>query len=194
MDAALEQEIPSADDAAADVVSAVQRQHIIRFHQCLQAVGHVLLTDGDSAVRQRPRHIGKLVGIVGRIAVAVVADGINDEFFCNAFIIVEAVECCGIVLRAVMLQLGQTKTYCASHRIHEEVLDAAVQEYTETVREQCAAELKKLAHLQKMWALRKPILDAHILSLQEKVQELEQEIDEIVMEKLKGGVSNPRPC
>ena len=41
------------------------------------------------------------------------------------------------------------KTYCASHRIHEEVLDAAVQEYTETVREQCAAELKKLAHLQK---------------------------------------------
>ena len=77
------------------------------------------------------------------------------------------------------------KTYCASHRIHEEVLDAAVQEYTETVREQCAAELKKLAHLQKMWALRKPILDAHILSLQGKVLELEEEIDEIVMEKLR---------
>ena len=36
----------------------------------------------------------------------------------------------------------------------------------------------------KMWALRKPILDAHILSLQEKVQVLEQEIDEIVMEKI----------
>ena len=109
MDAALEQEIPSADDAAADVVSAVQRQHIIRFHQRLQAVGHMLLTDSDRAVRQRPRHIGKLVGIVGRIAVAVVADGIDDELFRNAFIIVEAVECCGIVLWAVMLQLGQTK-------------------------------------------------------------------------------------
>lgn len=77
------------------------------------------------------------------------------------------------------------KTYCASHRIHEEVLDAAVQEYTETVREQCAVELKKLAQLQKMWALRKPILDAHILSLQGKVLELEKEIDEIVMEKIK---------
>ena len=76
------------------------------------------------------------------------------------------------------------KTYCASHRIHEEVLDAAVQEYTETVREQCAVELKKLAQLQKMWALRKPILDAHILSLQEKIQKLELEIDEIVMQKL----------
>ena len=80
------------------------------------------------------------------------------------------------------------KTYCSSHRIHEEVLDAAVQEYTETVREQCAVELKKLAQLQKMWALRKPILDAHILSLQKKVQDLEQEIDGIVMEKI--GVAN----
>ena len=64
------------------------------------------------------------------------------------------------------------------------VLDAEVQEYTETVREQCAVELKKLAQLQKMWALRKPILDAHILSLQEKVLELEQEIDEIVIERI----------
>jgi site-specific DNA recombinase len=36
--------------------------------------------------------------------------------------------------------------------------------------------------------LRKPILDAHILSLQKKVQDLEQEIDGIVMEKI--GVAN----
>ena len=76
------------------------------------------------------------------------------------------------------------KTYCASHRIHEEVLDAAVQEYAETVRKQCAEELKKLVQMQKMWALRKPILDAHILSLQENMQKLEQEIDEIVMEHI----------
>ena len=62
-----------------------------------------------------------------------------------------------------------------------------------TARESRAEELKKLVQMQKVWALRKPILDAHILSLQEKVRELEQEIDEIVMEKLKGGVSDPRP-
>ena len=80
------------------------------------------------------------------------------------------------------------KGYCTSHRIHEEVLDAAVQEYAETMREQCAEELKQLANMQKMWALRKPILDAHILSLHKNIQELEQEIDEIVMEKI--GVSN----
>lgn len=76
------------------------------------------------------------------------------------------------------------KSYCSSHRIHEEVLDAAVQEYGKTVRKQCAEEVKKLAQLQKMWALRKPILDAHILSLQGRVLELEEEIDEIVMERI----------
>ena len=36
-----------------------------------------------------------------------------------------------------------------------------------------------------MWALRKPILDAPILSLQKKVQRLESEIDDILMEKLR---------
>ena len=59
-----------------------------------------------------------------------------------------------------------------------------MQEYAETVREQCAEEVEKLAQLQKMWALRKPVLDAHILSLQENIQKLELEIDEIVMQKL----------
>ena len=76
------------------------------------------------------------------------------------------------------------KAYCTSHRIHEEMLDEQVQACAETVREQCAEEVEKLAHLQKMWALRKPILDAHILSLQEKIQGLEQEIDEIVIERI----------
>ena len=37
---------------------------------------------------------------------------------------------------------------------------------------------------EKMWALRKPILDAHIFALQEKIQKLELEIDRIVIEKI----------
>ena len=76
------------------------------------------------------------------------------------------------------------KGYCTSHRIHEEVLDKAIWDYTEKLREQYAAELKKVLQLQKQWALRKPVLDAHILSLQEKVMKLEQEIDAIVMERI----------
>ena len=46
-------------------------------------------------------------------------------------------------------------------------------------------ELEKILNLQKMWALRRPILDAHILSLQKKVQRLESEIDDILMEELR---------
>lgn len=76
------------------------------------------------------------------------------------------------------------KAYCSSHRIREEVLDAMVWELVFAARESRAEELKKLAQMQKVWALRKPILDAHILSLQKRIQELEQEIDGIVMERI----------
>ena len=78
------------------------------------------------------------------------------------------------------------KDYCSSHRIHEEALDKIVWDHTEKLREQYAAELKKVTQLQKQWALRKPVLDAHCLTLQKEIQRLEQEIDELVMEKLNG--------
>ena len=77
------------------------------------------------------------------------------------------------------------KAYCASHRIHEEVLDQAVWNYAEELRKRYAAELKKVTQLQKQWALRRPSLDAHCLALQKEILKLEQEIDELVMEKLK---------
>ena len=41
------------------------------------------------------------------------------------------------------------KGYCSSHRIHEEVLDKAIWDYTEKLREQYAAELKNVTQLQK---------------------------------------------
>lgn len=57
-------------------------------------------------------------------------------------------------------------------------------ELVSTARESRTEELKKLAQMQKMWALRKPVLDAHILSLREKVQRLEEEVDAVVIEKI----------
>ena len=78
------------------------------------------------------------------------------------------------------------KSYCSSHRIHEENLDTMVWEYLTAVRDSRIKEREKLVKLQKMWALRKPVLDAHIFALQEKIQALEQEIDDISMEYLKG--------
>ena len=76
------------------------------------------------------------------------------------------------------------KDYCSSHRIHEEILDKAVWDDTEKLREQYAADLKKVTQLQKQWAPRKPVLDAHCLTLQKEIQRLEKKIDELVMEKL----------
>lgn len=81
------------------------------------------------------------------------------------------------------------KSYCASHRIHEETLDAMTWEWLIQTQKQRKEELEKILNLQKMWALRKPILDAHILSLQMKVQRLESEIDDILMEKLRSFIS-----
>ena len=78
------------------------------------------------------------------------------------------------------------KGYCSSHRIHEEILDKAVWDDTEKLREQYAAELKKVTQLQKQWAPRKPVLDAHCLTLQKEILRLEQEVDALVMEKLNG--------
>ena len=83
------------------------------------------------------------------------------------------------------------KSYCSSHRIHEEVLDAAVQKFVQTMRIRMAEEQKGLKQKQKMWGLRKPVLDAHILSLQKRIQELEQVIDGIAMEKLKDSICAP---
>ena len=54
----------------------------------------------------------------------------------------------------------------------------------QTMRVKMAEEQKNLRQKQKMWALRKPILDTHIFALQEKIQKLELEIDRIVIEKI----------
>lgn len=76
------------------------------------------------------------------------------------------------------------KSYCSSHRIHEEVLDEQVWALVSAVRDSRAEELKKLAQLQKIWALRKPVLDAHISALQDNIKEKEQEIERILTEKI----------
>ena len=77
------------------------------------------------------------------------------------------------------------KSYCSSHRIHEEVLDAAMQEFAQTMRVKMAEKQKELKQKQKMWALRKPVLDAHIFALENQIQQLENEIDKIILSFIK---------
>lgn len=77
------------------------------------------------------------------------------------------------------------KDICTSHRIHEEVLDKAVEVFITTTLEQYKAGQKKLSEQQKMWALRKPLLDAHISVIRDKITTLEDEIDTLTIEKLR---------
>lgn len=77
------------------------------------------------------------------------------------------------------------KAQCSSHRIHEEVLDSAVETFIADHLESLRQQSDRLAQMQKIWALRKPSLDAHILMLQKQVGVLEEEIDGIVMAKVK---------
>ena len=80
------------------------------------------------------------------------------------------------------------KGICSSHRIHEEQIDSAVEDFVTAQLERYRAEQKKLSEQQKMWALRKPVLDAHILLLQKRIQQLEGEIDKILMEKMSASI------
>lgn len=79
------------------------------------------------------------------------------------------------------------KNYCSSHRIHEEALDAMVWEYLTAVRDSRIKERENLVKLQKMWALRKPVLDAHISILKKKVADLEYELDSLIIEQIRIG-------
>lgn len=79
------------------------------------------------------------------------------------------------------------KSYCSSHRIHEETLDDMVWEYLTAVRDSRIKERENLVKLQKMWALRKPVLDAHISILKKKVADLEYELDSLIIEQIRIG-------
>jgi DNA invertase Pin-like site-specific DNA recombinase len=76
------------------------------------------------------------------------------------------------------------KGTCASHRIREEMLDQIVQDDMSRRRDAAAQELVKIDQLQKRRALKEPVLHARRLSLEKRVAELEQEIDDILMEKI----------
>ena len=73
------------------------------------------------------------------------------------------------------------KDFCSSHRIREAELDARVQQYTETVRNQWIAERADLQRLYRKWSLKQPALDKAIAQLREEIQQYEEEIDELLM-------------
>ena len=79
------------------------------------------------------------------------------------------------------------KEVCSSHRIRESELDARVQQYAEELRSQWTAEQADLRRLHRLWEMKRPAINAHIADLYIEIQRLEQEIDDLLLEKIQSG-------
>ena len=77
------------------------------------------------------------------------------------------------------------KEFCPSHRIRESELDARVQQYAEELRSQWQAEQDDLRRLHRLWEMKRPEIQAHIAELYDEIQRLEQEVDDLLLEKIR---------
>ena len=77
------------------------------------------------------------------------------------------------------------KDFCSSHRIHEEIIDAKLGKFLQELCRDLTDQQQKTTRLQKIWALREPHLRAHICRLRDRTAQLEMEIDNLLMEKIK---------
>lgn len=76
------------------------------------------------------------------------------------------------------------KAFCSSHRIRESELDARVRQYSEELRDHWLEEQADLRRLHRLWEMKRPAIQAHIAELYDEIQRLEQEIDDLLLEKI----------
>ena len=76
------------------------------------------------------------------------------------------------------------KDFCPSHRIRESELDARVWQYAEGLRSQWLDEQTDLWRIRRMWEMNRPVISAHLVDLLEEIQQLEQEIDDLLLERI----------
>ena len=77
------------------------------------------------------------------------------------------------------------KAFCPSHRIRESGLDTRVQQYAEELRSQWLEEQADLRRLQRLWEMKRPAITVRLATLYEEIQRLEQEIDDILIERIR---------
>lgn len=77
------------------------------------------------------------------------------------------------------------KTVCSSHQIHEETLNNQVEAHATTLQEAIHADLDRVNKLLQQTSLQAPCLQKKIAELKAKTEHVEQEISEILNEKLK---------
>ena len=77
------------------------------------------------------------------------------------------------------------KAICSSHRIREETVDAAVRENLEALHDQWTEKQADLRRLQRLWEMKRPAITVRLATLYEEIQRLEQEIDDILIERIR---------
>lgn len=77
------------------------------------------------------------------------------------------------------------RSFCESHRIHEETLDAEVRSAIETLLLNHRSEMADIQKELKTRASGKPMLDAHASSLRAEIQSLDKDVEAILMERIK---------
>jgi len=82
------------------------------------------------------------------------------------------------------------KEVCPSHRIRESELDTRVQQYAEELRSQWTAEQADLRRLHRLWEMKRPAINSHIADLYNEIHRLEQEIDDLLLEKIQRDSTN----
>ena len=76
------------------------------------------------------------------------------------------------------------KAVCSSHRIHEETLNAQAEACAATLRETMQTDLDCINKLLKQASLQAPRIRKRTAELKARAEQLEEEVDEILMEKL----------
>ncbi len=77
------------------------------------------------------------------------------------------------------------RSFCESHRIHEEKLDTEVRSAIETLRLGLQTQMSEIQKELKTRASSKPILDARASSLRSKIQSLDKDIEALLMERIR---------
>lgn len=78
------------------------------------------------------------------------------------------------------------REYCESHRIREEYLDNEVRQQAKKVYNRWLKELERTKMAMRLWELKRPKIKARVEELHRDVERLEEEIEEILMERMKG--------
>lgn len=77
------------------------------------------------------------------------------------------------------------KDFCPSHRIRESELDEKVVQLATELHHKYVAEQVELKRLRRIWEQNRPSAEKELAKLYEKISQLEQEIDMILMERIR---------